>query len=308
MSAFAEAVHGPTPVITDGGIETRVMFETDYEMDPDVQAAAMVGDPAGRPLIRGIYESYVRVAEAADLPLVIGTPTFRASRNYAEAAGRGGDVTELNRAAAAMQAEVREGASTPVFVAGILGPAGDAYTPGDALPADEAAIYHSEQAEALAGAGVDLLFAPTFPAVGEARGVARAMAETGLPYVVSLVLGGDGRVLDGTGLDAAIEAIDAAADPSPTYLSLSCVHTSVAAVALESLAARERLLELKANGSPLSTAELIQLDHPETDAPEVFAERMWDLHERFGLRVLGGCCGTDDRHIAALARRATGGV
>jgi homocysteine S-methyltransferase len=305
MSAFLDALRGPGPVLADGGIETRIMFETDYEMDPHLQVAAMVGDPAGHPLIRGVYESYVRAAEAAGLPLVIGTPTFRASRNFAGAAGRGADVAELNRAAAAMQVELRASATAPVFVAGVLGPAGDAYTPAEALGEEDAEGYHAEQAAALASAGVDFLFAATFPAVTEARGVARAMATTGLPYVVSLVLGRDGRVLDGATLGEAIEAIDAAADPQPAHISISCVHTSVAGPALESLERRERLLELKANGSPLPTTELVELDHPAADPPEVFAERMWELHDRFGLRVLGGCCGTDDRHIAALADLAT---
>jgi len=304
VSAFLEAVRRPTPVIADGGIETRIMFETAYEMEPHVQVAAMVEDPEGRPLIRGVYTSYVRAAETAGVPVVIGTPTFRASRNFAAAAGRAGDVERLNLAAAAMHAELRAAAGTQVFVAGVLGPAGDAYTPAEALPVGEAAAYHAEQARALAAGEVDFLFAATFPALGEACGAAMAMAATGLPYVVSFVLGRDGRVLDGATLDEAIEAVDAAAARPPAHLSLSCVHTTVADIALESLARRDRLLELKANGSALPTTELVELDHPDADAPAVFAARMWDLHERYGLGVLGGCCGTDEHHIAALAALA----
>ena len=296
---FAQALASGSPILTDGGIEVRVMFETDFEMDPDVQVAAMVEDPVGGPILRGIYESYVRAA--GGLPVVIGTPTFRASRNFAERAGR--DVRRLNEAAAAQQRAIADAAEGPVFVAGVIGPAHDAYTPGEALSVDEAASYHAEQASLLAG--VDFLFAPTFPAVDEAVGVSRAMAATGLPYVPSFVLGSDGRVLDGTPLAEAIARVDAEASPPPTHVSLSCIHPSVAGRALAGVDPG-RVLELKANGSRLPTEDLVKLDHPEGDPPAEFAAEMWDLHQRFGLRIIGGCCGTDDRHMAALAERIRG--
>jgi homocysteine S-methyltransferase len=153
---------------------------------------------------------------------------------------------------------------------------------------------------------VDFLYAPTFPAVEEALGAAMAMGATGLSYVVNFVLERDGRVLDGTSLHTAIERIDATTSPAPLFYSISCVHPSVVATALRGetafsdLVAR-RLNEFKANASPLSTEELVRLDHPEGDDPDHFATEMWALHQDFGLRVLGGCCGTDDRHIRALA-------
>jgi homocysteine S-methyltransferase len=132
MPDFAAAVRSREPILTDGGIETRVMFETDYEMDPDVQVAAMVGDPDGRRILEDIYCGYVLAAMERDLPVVSGTPTFRASANFVRAAGRDdGDVERLNSDAAELHWAIR--ASTghqPVFIAGVLGPSGDAYTPG----------------------------------------------------------------------------------------------------------------------------------------------------------------------------------
>jgi S-methylmethionine-dependent homocysteine/selenocysteine methylase len=291
---FAQAVASGAPILTDGGIETRVMFDTDFTMDPHVQVAAMVEDPVGRPILRGIYESYVRAAEG--LPIVLGTPTFRASRNFAAPAGL--SVRRLNEAAVALHREIAGEARGPVLVAGVLGPAGDAYTPADALGVDEAYAYHADQSEILAPRA-DFLFAATFPAVDEAVGAARAMGESAAPYVSSLVLGADGRVLDGTPLDEAVARLDAEEIP-PAYISLSCIHTSVAEVALAAIPPG-RVLELKANGSALTPAELVELDHAAADPPQRFAGAMWELHLRFGVRVLGGCCGTDDRHIAALA-------
>jgi homocysteine S-methyltransferase len=308
---FEEAVRGGSPILTDGGIETRVMFETDVALPEHVGAAGLVEDPAGGPVLRRIYESYAAAARPSGLPVIIGTPTFRASPNFARQAGLiedpAGATRRLNASAAAMHREIRERSGPyPVFVAGVIGPSGDAYNPGEALPAGEAREYHAVQAEALAEAGVDFLYAPTFPAVEEALGVSMAMAATGVPRVVSFVLARDGRVLDGTPLRAAIERIDAEAPP--LFYSISCVHTSVVERMLRAEAgtpglAGDRLLELKANASSLSTEELVKLDHLEGDDPERFAAGMWEIHRDFGLRVLGGCCGTDDRHIRALAAR-----
>lgn len=206
-----------------------------------------------------------------------------------------------------MHRDIRERSGHgPMFAAGVIGPSGNAYAPEEALHAVEAHAYHGPQAAALADSGVDFLHAPTFPAVEEALGVALAMEVTGLPRVVSFVLGRDGRVLDGTRLHEAIERIDAEAPPQ--FYSIGCVHHSVARRALQDapdLVAR-RLPGLKANASAMSTEELVKLDHLEGDDPETFAAGMWGLREEFGLRVLGGCCGTDYRHVRALAARKPG--
>ncbi len=160
----------------------------------------------------------------------------------------------------------------------------------------------------LAEAGVDLLYAPTFPSVDEAHGVAIAMATTRLPYAISFVLDRRGRVLDGTRLRDAITRIDEAVSPAPDWYSISCVHPTVAHRALDELASTaprelERLKEVKANGSRLSPAELVELDHPDSDSPDDFAEALNRLSLEFDLQILGGCCGTDSTHLAALARR-----
>jgi S-methylmethionine-dependent homocysteine/selenocysteine methylase len=303
LSAFERALESHPVVLTDGGIETEIMFRTAYEMDPDLQVGAMVLDAVGEELLRNLYGAYVGAAEPAGLPIVIGTPTFRASANFAAAAGREGAVTEINRAAVAMHRQLADAATTEVLVAGVLGPARDAYTPADALDVDTAHAYHRAQARDLAEAGADFLFAATFPAIDEAVGAGRAMTDTGRPVVVSLVLGSDGVVLDGTSLEEAVARLDDEVAPAPVYISLSCIHTTTAGEALAETPdhTRARIRELKANGSPRPTSELVRLHHLESDPPDVFAERIWTLHERFGLQVIGGCCGTEPAHIAALA-------
>lgn len=303
------------PILTDGGIETRVMFETGVPLPDHVGVAALVGEAAGGRVLRRIYAGYVEAAGLSNLPVIIGTPTFRASLGFVRLAGLGGAgaVRRLNRDAVKMHHEIRtRSGHSPVFVAGVIGPSGDAYLPEESMPSQQAYVYHALQADVLSDSGVDFLYAPTFPSVEEALGASLAMGDTGLPYVVSFVLGRDGRVLDGTSLRAAIESIDAAASPAPLFYSISCVHPSIAASALRDGAASSdlvvhRLKELKANASPLSPGELVRLDHLEGDGPERFADEMWKIHEDFGLHVLGGCCGTDDRHMRALALRLSAG-
>lgn len=307
-----ELLEAGAPILADAAIETRIMFESKVRLDPNLQVAALLERPRGRAALRDIYSTYLDVAWAHGLPMVMGTPTFRASRRYAERGRRGSGaetVHRLNVAAVAFLNEIRDaGEHEPVFIAGVIGPYGDAYDPTDCLNHLDGADYHLEQARVFAEAGVDLLFAPTFPSIEEAHGVALAMSATELPYAIGFVLDDGGRLLDGTYLHDAIERIDDAIIPAPMYYAISCVHPSVARTALENLAvtsprALGRIRELKANGSRLAPDELVALDHADSEDPDVFGEAMSQLGIDFGLQILGGCCGTDATHLAALARR-----
>jgi S-methylmethionine-dependent homocysteine/selenocysteine methylase len=308
---FRELLESGAPILADAAIETRIIFETKVRLDPHLQVAALLERPRGRAALRDVYATYLDVAWAHGLPIVMGTPTFRASRRYAERAGRGGadTVHRLNAEAVAFLNEIRDhGDHDPVFIAGVIGPYGDAYTPADCLNLLDGTDYHLEQVRALAEAGVDLLYAPTFPSIEEAHGAAVAMSTTDLPYVVSFVLDDGGRLLEGTYLHDAIERIDDAVVPAPAYYSISCVHPTVARTALKNLAAMSsralaRLREVKANGSRLTPEQLVALDHADSDQPDVFGEAMNQLGIDFDLQILGGCCGTDSTHLAALARR-----
>lgn len=308
MPGFAETIATAPYVITDGGIETRIMYETDLPLDGPLEVAGLVhGGGRGREAMRRIYRDYLEVGRRHDVPMVIGTPTFRAHPDRMRAAGipLPDGVAEVNGACVSLHQELRREMGdygAKVFIAGVIGPRGDAYRPQEAPGADAAADYHAAQARALAASGVDFLFAPAFPAAPEARGVARAMAATGLPHVLSFVLGGDGRLLDGSTLDDVIAAIDAAVTPSPLYYSLSCIHSAVGAAALAG-SRSHRIRGLKANGSRLPPEELVKLDHLDSEPPATFAEAMLELHRSFGLSVLGGCCGTGPAHIDALAGR-----
>jgi S-methylmethionine-dependent homocysteine/selenocysteine methylase len=170
MSSFEEVIGSDGPVLTDGGIETRIMFGSSVAMEPHVQVAALACEPEGREALREIFAGYVAVAKEFDLPVVIGSPTFRASPNFIDRAGLAPpSIESLNRDAVSLLHEVRkQSGHDRVLIAGDIGPSGDAYLPEQALSVEAAHEYHRSQSRVLADAGVDFLFAPTFPSVGEA--------------------------------------------------------------------------------------------------------------------------------------------
>jgi homocysteine S-methyltransferase len=299
---IAVAVHRGDLVLADGGVETRVMFDDVVPMDPVLGSASLLDTPSGREALTDIFGGYVDDARSFGMPSVLGTPTFRASQHWISAKS-GHGVDELNTLAVAFQQGIRYGSRAddqPVWVAGVLGPAGDAYQPDQAPDADEARAYHRQQAQALAHAGADFLYAATFCSVDESIGVAQAMAETGSTAVVSFVLGPDARVLDGTPLDVAIRQVDDVSPPA--WFGLSCVHPDLAERAVEGLGAElDRHREVKANASALSADRLVTLDHVDNGDPSAWAATMARLGRDAGIPVLGGCCGTDGRHLRALA-------
>ena len=300
-------------LLTDGAIGTCLEHRFSVPLDPEIGPTRLVDDDRGRAALEALYLRYLEVGHRHGVPMQIGAPTFRAGPERLRRAGYSGpsEVHRVNADCFRLLARVREGLGDygeKVFISGVIGPKGDCYKPEEAPGTDVAADYHRAQAEALAEAGVDLLVAATLPAAPEALGVARAMAGTGLPYVISAVIRGSGSLLDGTSLAEVIERIDGSASPRPAYYAVNCVHPSVLREALRSderlrRLAGVRLLDFKANASRRPPEELEGLDHLEAESPERLADEIVALRDVYGLKVLGGCCGTDDRHIAALADR-----
>jgi len=294
-----------TITLTDGGIETRIIYEFKYSID-DFESFELLEDESGRDILRQIYQSYADVGVRSGLPIQLGTPTWRASRKWTN------DVVRVNAAAVELVCEVAQHASgVRIIVAGVIGPASDGYAPGEALNAEDAFAYHCEQAETLAQRNVDLLYAPTFPALSELYGVACAMAQTGRPYALAPMLHPDGTMLDGTTLAEAIASIDASVSPAPQHYMIGCLYPTHAQSALRALRAARpdlvaRVRGLKANASPLSPEELDKLDHLAATDCQTWARDEIACAREFDLTILGGCCGTDQRYIEALAQQGLG--
>lgn len=305
VSSPAKLIGTAKAIIADGAIETRLIFEYGLPT-PDFAAFVHLFTEDGRRALKDIYRGYMDVAAESGLPMQVGTPTWRAHPEGLARQGfaAAGDVRRVNAEAFELLASIRRDLAleNQVAIAGVVGPRYDGYSADNAPSADEAEAYDAAQVSALAAAGVDLLYAPTFASAQELLGVARAFAKTGLPYVLAPVVDGTAHLPDGTALDSAVALADQVTPP-PTHFLIGCAHPSLFGEATDSTAwaRNNRVQGLKANASPLPPSALDGLDHVEADSPETFAAAMIDLH-RQGYRVLGGCCGTSEAHIRAIAR------
>ena len=189
-----------------------------------------------------------------------------------------------------------------------MGCKGDAYTGIDALSENDAHVFHSWQAKLFGEANVDFLFAGIMPTLPEAAGMAKAMADTGVPYIISFTIQNDGRLIDGTTIHDAIAYIDGAVTVKPMCYMTNCVHPRIVHDALsksfnQSDLVQKRFLGIQANTSPLSYEELDGSIDLKCADPESFAEEMMSLRRDNKIKIFGGCCGTDNRHMEQVARR-----
>jgi homocysteine S-methyltransferase len=301
---------GETTFIGDGGLETSMIFERGIEL-PEFASFQLLDDERGRAALRDYYSGYLDLAAAHGVGFTLDTPTWRASRNWGERLGRPArEIADLNRAAVEFALALREerAAAAPIAVCGTIGPEGDAYRPARHLGPDEAAAYHAAQVEALVAAGVDMVSAYTLSYVEEAIGIVRAAAASGTDVSISFTVETDGRLPDGTPLAEAVERLDAETDAAAAYLMLNCAHPSHFAAELEAGGAwRERIAGIRANASRRSHAELDSSPDLDCGDPDELAREYRDLIEALPwLSVLGGCCGTDARHVGAICGACLG--
>jgi S-methylmethionine-dependent homocysteine/selenocysteine methylase len=293
--------------ITDGGLETSLIFLQQVDL-PHFAAFPLLDDPAGRDALRAYFAPYLELAGASGAGIVLDTPTWRASPDWGARLGYDAQALDrVNRDGVAFVRELTadpalEGAG-PVVVNGALGPRGDGYDPAELMEPDEAEAYHAPQVASFAAAGADMVTAVTMTHAGEAIGIARAAAAAGVPSAISFTTETDGRLPDGTGLREALERTDAETDGAPAYYMINCAHPTHFAGALEDAdgAWRERIRGLRANASALSHAELDEAEELDPGDPDDLARRYRALRDALPTAtVLGGCCGTDVRHVRAI--------
>ncbi|MFT4284626.1 MAG: homocysteine S-methyltransferase family protein [Protaetiibacter sp.] len=285
--------------VTEGGLETDLIFNHGIDL-PAFAAFPLVNDGAGAALLRRYYADYASIAQVACAGLLIETPTWRANAAWGEEVGYDAAALDrVNREAVALIRSVLADADVPdTRVSGCVGPRGDGYVAAG-NDADEAAEFHLPQIRSLADAGADLVHAMTMTEPAEAIGVVRAARSAGVPVSISFTIETDGRLPDGSLLADAIHAVDAAA-PADFY-GLNCVHPTHVLAALDDEPWQERLSFFRPNASTLSHAELDEMEELDAGDLDLLTGTTRKLLERLpGVTVLGGCCGTDRRHVAAL--------
>jgi S-methylmethionine-dependent homocysteine/selenocysteine methylase len=299
--------------LTDGGIETVLIYQDGIGL-PEFAAFVLLETAEGRGVLRRYYRRYLDIAVAAHgAGFILESPTWRAGIGWGAKLGFDtASMQRINAEAVVLMKELREEYATriagPILISGCMGPRGDGYVAGEPMDPEDARGAHQLQADALAAAGVDQITAITMTSVAEAMGVTRAAARAGQASVISFTLETDGRLPSGEPLGAAIQAVDADAEASghvaPAYYMINCAHpTHFDSAVSKPNAWSERIRGIRANASALSHAELDSMTQLDSGDPQDLADRYLRLRPSLPrLNVLGGCCGTDHRHVAAIGR------
>jgi homocysteine S-methyltransferase len=292
--------------VTDGGMETTLIYRDGWEL-PEFATFPLLDDEAGREALRAYYESYARLAAELGAGIVLDTPTWRANTDWGARLGYDeAALADVNRRAVELLKELRRD-EPPILVSGCVGPRGDGYVVGEAMDAAEAERYHDAQIAVFADEGVDLVSALTLTYAEEAIGIARAAERHGAPVVISFTVETDGRLPSGRALGEAIDQVDRETSGAAAYFMVNCAHpTHFAGVLEPGTPWLERIAGLRANASTKSHEELDASDELDSGDPDDLGERYRSLQEVLPrLTVVGGCCGTDERHVAAVARAVT---
>lgn len=306
---FPEFLKNAKCILGEGAVIERLRRDSEFELDPEIVNSAFIYDHRKRDALAGIYRQYLDIGCKYDLPLLLSTPTWRASRERIAKAGY--ETKDVNADNFRFFDEMRKNYghyADKIVICGLLSCRGNAYNQAEALSSDDARAFHAWQAGKLAEAGVDFLLAATLPALSEAVGLATALAATGMPYIISFIFRAEGTLLDGTPLKDAISRIDTDVDPKPLAYMSNCTHASIFKSGImhatnSSATVRKRVIGLLANTAALEPEELDDSEELVEEDPQVFGQTVAGLQGELGIKILGGCCGTDDRHIDCLAQR-----
>jgi homocysteine S-methyltransferase len=297
--------------LTDGGLETTLVFHEKMDL-PYFAAFDLMTKVEGREALRSYYLRYLAIARKAGAGFILESPTWRASRDWGEKlAYSAAELADVNRASIELMSKLRnefQSRETPMVLSGCVGPRGDGYKPGHRMNVAEAERYHGEQIRVFAETEADMIAAITMNYVEEAIGIARAAEAAEMPVAISFTVEIDGRLPTGQSLKEAITAVDQATGNAPAYFMINCAHPSHFS---EAIGRDEgwigRIRGLRANASKRSHAELDASTDLDAGNPAELGREYRDMlrmHPHFN--VLGGCCGTDHRHVEAIAGACVG--
>ena len=298
-------MHGRnSKVLMEGALGERLKREYGLLFDKHVAMAGLVYTQEGRKALKELWNGYTAIAKKYRLPFLATTPTRRANRERVE---KSSFDTSILRANVAFLRSIQKESDSSMYVGGLMGCKGDAYTGEGALSEEAAFSFHSWQAELFAQADADFLMAGIMPTLSEAAGMARAMEASNLPYIISFTIQKDGRLIDGTTISDAISYIDSITTAQPVCYMTNCVHPSIVYEALsqpfnDNQIVRERFRGIQANTSPLSYAQLDGSQDLKCSEPEDLACAMKRLTGKGNFQIFGGCCGTDCRHMESIAK------
>lgn len=292
------------PMLTDSGLETWLVFHRNVDL-PDFAAFPLLDNPSGRELLAEYFRDHLQLAATAGAGLVLETPTWRANADWGARLGYdAGALDRVNRDAVAFLRDLaKEFGDVDVVVSGNIGPRGDGYNPGELLTPEVAETYHRPQIDSFVAAGADRVTMLTATHTGEPIGALRAAVAGGIPAVIAFTVETDGRLPSGQALHDAVAEVDAATHGAALHFGINCAHPEHFSSALDvASSAIDRIQLVRANASRASHAELDEAEELDDGDPDELGSLYAELRRRHPhLRVLGGCCGTDVRHVRAIA-------
>jgi homocysteine S-methyltransferase len=291
--------------ITDGGMETDLIFNRGLDL-PHFASFVLLDDQEGREALRDYFRPYIAIARERGVGIVLDTPTWRANADWGAKLGYSAEeLASVNQRGVALLEGLRAeaGDEPTIVISGCIGPRGDGYRADELMTADEAERYHTQQIATFADTAADLITALTLTYADEAVGIAHAAARARMPVAVSFTVETDGRLPSGEALQDAIEQVDEATAGAPAYFMVNCAHPTHMTPAFTGGGAwLGRIHGLRANASSKSHAELDESDELDEGNPIELAEQYQELAATLqNVTVVGGCCGTDHRHIRAIA-------
>jgi S-methylmethionine-dependent homocysteine/selenocysteine methylase len=289
--------------LTDGGLETTLIFHDGLDL-PQFASFDLLKDDEGTDALRKYFRTYAKLAADNGTGFVLESPTWRANPRWGKEIGYSDEELErLNRKAIGLMEEIREefeSDEATFVISGNIGPQDDGYNPQQLLSADEAEDYHAFQINVFADTAADLVTTMTMTYADEAIGIAQAAKKAGIPSVISFTVETDGKLPNGQALGDAIGEVEAATDGAPAYYMINCAHPTHFDSVLDG-PWRERVQGLRANASTRSHAELDEAEDLDDGDPQDLAARYAALRDKLpALNVVGGCCGTDHRHVTEI--------
>lgn len=299
--------------LTDGGLETTLVFLEGFDL-PCFAAFDLLKDERGYNAIKNYYKRYLQIAKQAKAGFILESPTWRANPDWIEKTGYpAAALSDINTKAVELMARLKtefENDVQPILISGCVGPRGDGYKPGHTMTIDEAQQYHAAQIGVFSNTAADMISAITMNYAEEAAGIARAAAAVALPSVISFTVETDGKLAAGMSLQDAIELVDASVTQPPLYYMINCAHPTHFISELEAAQDQpwvKRIKGIRANASCKSHAELDE----STELDRGDLQQLGDEHKKLKLmfphiNIFGGCCGTDEEHVAKIAAAVAG--
>ncbi len=284
----------------EAAIVERLRRSKIFGLHTSLLNAPLIYDQHEKKALLRLYQEYVDIAMTAGKTLLLCTPTWRANYSRVESS----DVPiSINRDAVNFLKKFRDSQknNNKILIGGLIGCKNDCYKPNEGLSVKTSQEFHSWQIKQLLLGGVDYLIAETLPNINEALGIAKEMEKTKIPYIISFVISRNGHVLDGTSLTDAISYIDQNTRLNPLGYMVNCAYPSFICAENQPVKLFDRLIGIQANASSLDHSDLDGAEQLEKDSVSEWGKLMIELNTKYGMKILGGCCGTNGKHLSYIA-------